>query len=306
MAAIELGRKLITAALTALGEALIAVSNVLLAAFPELKAKFQAAIHTAIDAAINTVNKIADGLKAGVQKALDLLGAALDKALQLLDKGLNAIIDVASAVVQGAIKAAQAVVDALGTWAKLIKDVVTGPGEWLGKLGAAVVDGIKNHLWSAFKTTVTEWFKSKVFELLGIGGVILELLLEGGLTRDTITQMALDALIVAIPAALVAILIEKLVSMIVPGRRRGAGDHPGPAGRVGHDQPDHRGVRRVHGVPARDQGRHRRSAVRGGARLRGGRGARLRVQLAAQEDRRRGQEGRRQAQGHGREVQGPG
>ena len=55
-----------------------------------------------------------------------------------------------------------------------------------------------------------------MFELLGVGGIILELLLEGGLTREHIIQMALDALMVAIPAALVAILIEKLVSMIVP------------------------------------------------------------------------------------------
>src|SRR6185295_16590244 len=142
--------------------------------------------------------------------------AVLDKALQLLEKGINAIIDVVNAVVQGAIKAAQAVVEMLGTWAKLIKDVVAGPGTWLGKLGSAVVDGIKNHLWSAFKTTVVEWFKAKVFELLGIGGIVLELLLEGGLTKEHILEMAMDALLVAVPAALVAILVEKLVSMIVP------------------------------------------------------------------------------------------
>jgi hypothetical protein len=216
MAAIELARKVIVAAIKAVGQALIAISNVLLAAFPGLKARFQGLIRKAVDKAVETVNKLADGLKKAVQKALDLLGAALDKALGLLEKGINAIIDAANAVVQGAIKAAQAVVDALGTWVKLIKDVATAPGAWLGKLGAAVVDGIKHHLWSAFKTAVVDWFKSKVFELLGVGGIILELLLEGGLTREHIIQMALDALMVAIPAALVAILIEKLVSMIVP------------------------------------------------------------------------------------------
>ncbi|HEX7841730.1 MAG TPA: DUF4157 domain-containing protein [Kofleriaceae bacterium] len=216
MAAINLAREVIVAAIKAVGQALIAISNVLLAAFPALKARFQAAIRKAVDKAVDTVNKLADGIKKAVQKALDLLGAALDKALQLLEKGLDAIIDAANAVVQGAIKAAQAVVDALGTWARLLKDVATGPGAWLRKLGAAVVDGIRNHLWSAFKTTVIDWFKNKVFELLGVGGIILELLLEGGLTREHIIQMALDALMVAIPAALVAILIEKLVSMIIP------------------------------------------------------------------------------------------
>jgi hypothetical protein len=216
MAAIELARKAINAAIKAIGTALLALSDVLLAAFPELKARFQGAIRKAVDKATAAVNRLADGLKQAVQKALDRLGSVLDQALQLLEKGINAIIDVANAVVQGAIKAAQAVVEMLGTWAKLIKDVVAGPGTWLGKLGSAVVDGIKNHLWSAFKTTVVEWFKSKVFELLGIGGIVLELLLEGGLTREHILEMAMDALLVAIPAALVAILVEKLVSMIVP------------------------------------------------------------------------------------------
>jgi hypothetical protein len=55
-----------------------------------------------------------------------------------------------------------------------------------------------------------------VMELLGVGGILLSILLEGGISTDDIVKMALDALIVAIPIALVAILIEKLVSMIVP------------------------------------------------------------------------------------------
>ena len=216
MAVIEIARKVIVGLIKAIGQALIAISGVLLAAFPALKAKFQNAIRKSVDKAVSAVNKLAEGLKKAVQKALDWLGGALDKALQLLEKGIHFVIDAASAVVQGAIKAAQALVEMLGTWAKLIKDVATGPGSWIGKLAKAVVDGIKNHLWSALKTTVIEWFKSKVFELLGVGGIVLQILLDGGMSKDDIIQMALDALIVAIPAALVAILVEKLVSMIVP------------------------------------------------------------------------------------------
>jgi hypothetical protein len=216
MAAIDLARKAITETIKLVGEAVSAIGGALLAAFPEMKAKFQNAIRSAVDTAVATVDQIADGLKAGVQQALDALGAALDKALQLFEQALHAIIDVASSVVQGAIKAAQAIAETLGSWITIIKDVATGPGAWIGKLGESIVDGIQNHLWSALKTTVTEWFKSKVMELLGVSGIILQLLLEGGLTQDSITQMALDALIVAIPAALIAILIEKLVSMIVP------------------------------------------------------------------------------------------
>jgi Domain of unknown function (DUF4157) len=216
MAAIELARKAITAAIKAIGEALIAITDVLLAAFPELKAKFQAAIRAAVNKAVETVNKLAEGLKKAVQAALDLLGKALDAALSLLEKGLHALVDVVADVVQGYIDAAKAIVDALGEWVKIIKDVAKGPGAWIGKLGAAVVDGIKNHLWSAFKTAVVEWFKSKVVEVLGVAGMILQVLLEGGITMDDIVKMAMDALIIAIPMALVAILIEKLVAMIVP------------------------------------------------------------------------------------------
>jgi hypothetical protein len=216
MAAIELARKAITAAIKAIGTALLAITDVLLAGFPELKAKFQKAIKGFVDKAVNAVNKLAEGLKKAVQKALDALQAAINKALDLLEKGLHFIVDAANAVVQAAIKAAEAIAAALGQWLALIKDVAKGPGAWIGKLGAAVVDGIRNHLWSAFKTAVVEWFKSKVMELLGVGGILLSILLEGGISTDDIMKMALDALIVAIPIALVAILIEKLVSMIVP------------------------------------------------------------------------------------------
>jgi len=216
MAAIELARKAITAAIQAIGEALLAITDVLLAAFPALKARFQAAIRAAVNKAVTTVNKLAEGLKQAVQAALDRLGKALDAALALLEKGLHALVDLVGDVVQGAIDAAKAIVDALGAWAKIIKDVATGPGAWIGKLGAAVVDGIKHHLWSAFKTAVVAWFKSKVIEVLGVAGMILQVLLEGGITMDDIVQMALDALLAAIPMALVAILIEKLVAMIVP------------------------------------------------------------------------------------------
>ncbi|ACY13413.1 hypothetical protein [Haliangium ochraceum] len=53
-------------------------------------------------------------------------------------------------------------------------------------------------------------------ERLGIGGIILQLLLDGCLTTESITQMALDALLTAIPTALIAVLIEKIISMLIP------------------------------------------------------------------------------------------
>ena len=214
--AIEMARKAIMTTIQTIGKALANIGDVLLAAFSGLRAKFRNAIEGFVNEAVQALNKLAEGLKNAVQKTLDLLGAALDKALHLLERGLHAIVDVYTAAVQGAIQAAQAVANALGPWLKLISHIASGPIEWLGKLGAAAMDGVKNHLWGAFKVVVVGWFQSKVLELLGIGGLVLQLLLDGGITVENISQMALQALITAIPAALITILLEKLVAMLIP------------------------------------------------------------------------------------------
>ena len=213
---IERARTAIVSAIQAIGKALTAISDALLAAFPGLRARFRRAIQSAIDRSVELVNRAAEGLKAGVKRALDMLGGALDSLLGLLEKGLHAVIDAYAAVINGVIQAAQAVADALGPWLKLVTHIASAPGAWLGKLGAAAMDGIQNHLWGAFKTAAVAWFQSKVMELLGIGGMVMQLLLDGGLTTENITQMALNALMTAIPAALIAVLVEKVLSMIIP------------------------------------------------------------------------------------------
>ena len=45
--------------------------------------------------------------------------------------------------------------------------------------------------------------------------MIIQMLVEGGITQDDIIKMTLDALIAAIPA-LLAMVIEDQVSMVVP------------------------------------------------------------------------------------------
>ena len=126
------------------------------------------------------------------------------------------MVDGVAAVVDGALKAAEVIADALGGFLVLTKDIAAGPGQWLGNLAAAIEDGIQNHLWKAFQTAVREWFKSKVVELLGIGGMVLQVLVQGGIDLAKISKMAWEELKGAIPIALGAILVEKLVSMIVP------------------------------------------------------------------------------------------
>ncbi|MEZ4293411.1 MAG: hypothetical protein R3B70_00420 [Polyangiaceae bacterium] len=216
VALIEKARQAIVAAIRLAGEALIAISDVALAAFPELKAKFQGAVRQAVQDAEDAVNKVADALKKGVEKLLDALGDFLDKALGLLEKALLAAVDAVAAVVDKAIKAAEAVAKALGTFMVLIKDIASGPGQWISNLGAAVVDGIKNHLVKAMKSAISEWFKSKVEEVLGIPIDLMKALFKGGFDLGKIGKMAWEALKTAIPGILIQLLIEKLVAMVVP------------------------------------------------------------------------------------------
>jgi hypothetical protein len=216
MEAIERARQAALAAIRAAGDVLIAIGDTVLAAFPEARARYRRLIEQAVHAAGDAVNRIANGLKAAVKAVIDGLGAILDAALKGLLAGLMAIVDAVNAAVQGAIKAAQAAVEALGTFAQLIKDIAANPGQWLSNLGAAVVDGIRNHLWKALKAAVSEWFNQKVEEVLGLGKAIFNLLFKGGISLATIGKMAWEAIKSAIPTVLVQLLIEKLVSMIVP------------------------------------------------------------------------------------------
>ncbi|MHA7629914.1 eCIS core domain-containing protein [Corallococcus sp. M7] len=216
VALIEKARQAVVAAIRLAGDALIAISDVALAAFPELKAKFQGAVRQTVQDAEDAVNNIADKLKKGVTKLLDALGEFLDKALGLLEKGLLAAVDAVAAVVDSAIKAAEAVAKALGTFLALIKDIAADPGQWIANLGAAVVDGIKNHLVKAMASAISDWFKSKVEEVLGIPIDLMKALFTGGFNLEAIGKMAWEALKSAVPGILVQLLIEKLVAMIVP------------------------------------------------------------------------------------------
>ncbi|MFO0589342.1 MAG: DUF4157 domain-containing protein [Polyangiaceae bacterium] len=216
VAIIEKARQAIVAAIRAAGDFLIAISDVALAAFPELKAKFQSAVRQTVQDAEDTVNKIADGLKKAVTALLDALGDFLDKALGLLEKALLAAVDFVATVVDKVIKAAEAIAKVFGTFIVLIKDIAAGPGQWISNLGSSVVDGVKNHLVKAMKSAISEWFKSKVEEVLGIPIDLMKALFKGGFNLSMIGKMAWEALKTAIPGILIQLLIEKLVAMVVP------------------------------------------------------------------------------------------
>jgi hypothetical protein len=215
-AAIDLARDTIVGAINLAGAALIAIGDKLLADFPGVRDRFRHAIEDRVAKAKAAVNALAEGLKNVVQKALDALGAALDAALGLLEQGLLLIVAGYRAVVAGALKWADGLVKALGVFAVLVKDVAANPKQWIINLAASADDGVRNHLWKAFKAAVKRWFWEKVEEVLGLGLSIWNLLKKGGVSLARIGTMAWDAIKAAIPPTLIQILIEKLISLLIP------------------------------------------------------------------------------------------
>lgn len=216
VAVIEKARAAVVSIIRAVGDALIAIGDFLLAAFPGLRAKWRAFIEAKVKAAQERVNQLADALKRGAQKLFDLLGKGLEGLLDLYRKGMLAALDAAKAAAKGAIKFAQNVAETLGAFVAIVKDVARNPGQWLSNLGAAIKDGIRNHLWKAFSGAVKTWFNEKIDEVVGIGSLIWNVLKKGGLGLKEIGAMVWEGLKKAIPTALIGLLIEKLVAMIVP------------------------------------------------------------------------------------------
>ena len=198
------------------GKALIAIGDRVLAAFPTLREKFHNAINKLVDGAVAVVNKIADGLKKAVKTLLDLLGKALTAILDAYEALYMAAVNAVASAVKAAINAAKAVIQALGVFAHLIRDIASNPGAWLRNLGAALLDGVRNHLWKAFKAAVKEWFNSKVEAVVGIGKMIFEVLKKGGIPFGRIAKMVWVAVKSAIPRAIIEFLIQKVISLLVP------------------------------------------------------------------------------------------
>lgn len=214
--AIDLARRAAVGLIRAAGDALIAIGDRVLAGFPELRDRFRRGIQEGVAQAEAAVNRLAERLKEGVQAALNLLASALNSLLNLLERGYMAAISLAERAVQGAISFARSVVQAFAEFAVLIRDIASNPGQWLRNLGRAVVDGIRNCLWGAFKRNVRSWFSSKLEEVLGLGMAIWNMIRSGCLSLSMVGTMAWEGLKAAIPMVLIQLLIEKLVSMIVP------------------------------------------------------------------------------------------
>src|SRR6266705_73376 len=215
-AVMERARQAIVGAIRMAGSVLTAIGARVLVAFPALHAGFRKAIQDRIAAAEATVNRLASALKHAVQTALNLLGTALAAAIGLLHQGMQAALDGVRAVVHGALDFARGALAAFGTFAVLVKDIAANPGRWIANLAAAVRDGIQNCLWVEIKTAVQAWFQDKVHEVVGVGEAIWHLLQRGGISIAEVARMVWEVVKAAIPGILIALLIEKLMSLIVP------------------------------------------------------------------------------------------
>ncbi|MCO1577836.1 hypothetical protein M8C13_18950, partial [Crossiella sp. SN42] len=217
MKAIDVVRDVIVSVINVLADVLIALCDALAVFFPELAARIRKGIEDLRDAAIAAVNALAETLKAGVKALLDLLAKALTGLLRLLEAGLKAAVEAVRSAVNAAIEFAKAAIQMLGEFAAIIADIAAdGVGTWLGKLGGSAKDGVQNHLWGAIQTGVREWFNGKVEEVLGLGKAVMDILIRGCLSMGKIAKMAWDGIIAALPVIIIQVVVERLVSLIIP------------------------------------------------------------------------------------------
>lgn len=198
-------------------DALIALGDELLADYPAMRDKWRRTIDGARDWAVQKVNEFADALKEVAGKLLDGLCGALLAGLDMLETGLLAAVDVAEAVTVGALEFGAAAVAALGEWAAIFNDIVSDPGDWISKAGAAAETGAKEHLFNEIKTAVRAWFNQKVQEIIGIPMEDFQALLDGGVTVDQMAQMAWDEALPQLPVIIGVMVVEKVVAKLIPG-----------------------------------------------------------------------------------------
>ncbi|MEU6305643.1 eCIS core domain-containing protein [Streptomyces chartreusis] len=198
-------------------DALIALGDELLADYPAMRDKWRRTIDGARDWAVEKVNQIADGLKEIAGKLLDGLCGALLAGLDLLETGLLAAVEVAESATVGALEFGAAVVEGLGEWAAIFNDIVSDPGDWISKAGAAAETGAKEHLFNEVTSAVKAWFNQKVQEIIGIPIEDFQELVSGGVTVEQMAQMAWDEALPQLPVIIGVLVVEKVVAKLIPG-----------------------------------------------------------------------------------------
>jgi hypothetical protein len=215
-AVMERARQAIAGVVRAGADTLQAIGARAFSAFRAVSDRFRQAIEERIAIAKAAVDKLAGFLKQNIERALNGLAAVMVASVGLLESGLHAAVDGVRTVVQGAIQFARSAIDALGTFAELVKDVAANPVQWVSNLAASAMDGVRNHLWPALKESIQGWFNDKVDAVLGLGAAVWSLLRRGGITVAQVARVAWEGIKSAIPPTVISVLIEKVVSLLVP------------------------------------------------------------------------------------------
>ncbi|MFI2257707.1 eCIS core domain-containing protein [Streptomyces tubercidicus] len=198
-------------------DTLIALGDELLADYPAMRDKWRNTIDGARDYAVKKVNEAADALKDVAGKLLDGLCSALVAGLDILESGLLSAVDVVKSATVGALEFGKQVVAGLGEWAAIFNDIVSDPGGWISKAGAAAETGAKEYLFDEIKAAIKEWFNQKVQEIIGIPMEDFQELISGGVTAEEMGRMAWDEALPQLPVIIGVMVMEKVVAKLIPG-----------------------------------------------------------------------------------------
>ncbi|MGP4089430.1 hypothetical protein [Streptomyces sp. KR55] len=128
-----------------------------------------------------------------------------------------AAVEVAETATVGALEFGAAVVEGLGEWAAIFNDIVSDPGDWISKAGAAADTGAREHLFNEVTSAVKAWFNQKVQEIIGIPMEDFQELISGGVTVEQMAQMAWDEALPQLPVIIGVLVVEKVVAKLIPG-----------------------------------------------------------------------------------------
>ena len=214
--ALEQGKRLVRATVATAAQAFTAAAARSRSVLAAARDRFRDAIAERVALAKAAVTGLMAGLRTAVKRTLDAAAFARAASIRALEIGWHAALDGVRSVVQGAVQFARNAVQALGAFASIVRDVAANPGQWIANLAAGAQDGIRNHLWPELQQAVREWFDGKVQAVLGLGAAVWGILQRGGITLAQVGHVVWEGIKAAIPPTLISILIEKIVSLIVP------------------------------------------------------------------------------------------